>query len=852
MKDKERTEATLIEELGRLKVHDHLCLIYETPGEWRTAAVPFVKMGLERGEKCLYVVATHTVEQLRHCLKQGGVDVASAEASGRLAILHESEVYTRYGFFDPDRMTALLTSETERAIAEGYTALRLAGEMTWALRGLPGSEKLLEYEAKLNTDFFPKHPCLAICQYDRRKFDPEVIKGVILTHPLLARGNRVYHNFYYMPAEDFLNARRAEMEAQHWLNNLEREKRTQAALRESEEKYRRISSIISDIAYSCTTNVDGAYSIDWMSGDTKRTLGYTIDDIEAQSCWRFLVVDDDLPLFEKHVIGLLPGQSASCELRLRHRNGEVVWVTSYAECVTETETPERRRLYGGLVDITERKQMENLLKTVFDMSPIGMYVVQDRKVQQVNRLFARAMGRAPEQLIGKHPLGLVLPEDRERVRSNAISMLKGRHSLPYEFRVLDSAGKVKWAMETVAPIQYRGRPATLGSFMDITERKRIEAERLELERKTQLASRLATVGEMAAGIAHEINNPLTGVIGFSELLLQGELPEHIRKDLEAVNSNAQRVAGIVKGLLTFARQTKPTRSLVNINVIIQNTLELRAYHLRTNNIEVTTELDPDLPKTVADGGQLQQVFFNIIANAETEMRLAHGKGKLLVRTQKVNSNIRISFSDDGPGIPEENMQRIFEPFFTTRRVGEGTGLGLSICHGMVAEHGGKIWAESKLSEGATLFVELPIVAEREQEEETREEAEEGGRVPEARILVVDDEEVVRHLLREVLVEEGHQVDAVDNAQDALEKIKAGRYDLILLDVKMPGMSGLELHRQIKKTAESLAARVVFITGDVMGVDTSKFISENKVPHITKPFSPEQFRKEIGRRLSRGK
>ena len=232
--------------LETLKPHDHLCLIYESQEEWRAAAAPFISIGLKQGEKCIYIVDTSTAEEIRKYLLEEGVDVASAEKSGQLSILHETEAYTREGSFDPDRMIALLISETEKAVSEGYPALRATGEMTWVLRGHPGSEKLLEYEAKLNRDLFPKYPCLAICQYDRWKFDPEIIKGVIMTHPLLVRGGRVYRNFYYVDPREFLNKKRAEREVQRWLNNVEREQRLWDELRESEESFRAVTENAND------------------------------------------------------------------------------------------------------------------------------------------------------------------------------------------------------------------------------------------------------------------------------------------------------------------------------------------------------------------------------------------------------------------------------------------------------------------------------------------------------------------------------------------------------------------------------------------------------------------------------
>jgi C4-dicarboxylate-specific signal transduction histidine kinase len=242
-----------------------------------------------------------------------------------------------------------------------------------------------------------------------------------------------------------------------------------------------------------------------------------------------------------------------------------------------------------------------------------------------------------------------------------------------------------------------------GLLSDITERKRAEEERKELQQKAELTSRLASIGQMASGIAHEVNNPLTSVISLTEVLAQKNLPEDINEDIEIIHEAAQRVAGIVNRLLTFARQQKPERTHVDINTVIQDTLALRAYALETGHIKVTSQLAPNLPRTMADAAQLQQVFLNIILNAETAMKSVNGKGNLLIRTERINNTLRICFTDDGPGIAKENLTKVFEPFFTTKEVGQGTGLGLSICHGIVAAHNGQIYARSQSDRGPLLL-----------------------------------------------------------------------------------------------------------------------------------------------------
>jgi signal transduction histidine kinase len=242
------------------------------------------------------------------------------------------------------------------------------------------------------------------------------------------------------------------------------------------------------------------------------------------------------------------------------------------------------------------------------------------------------------------------------------------------------------------------------------ERKQAEERERQLQLQLNLSTRLASLGVMVEGIAHEINNPLVSVIGFTEILMQEDISENAREAVKAIRDSAQRAVSIVKGLHTFAQQQKLERTYINVNNIIQATLKMRAYPMEISNIKVTTQLEPTLPSTMADADQLQQVFLNIIINAETGMKSAHGKGNLLIKTETIDNTIKVTFTDDGPGIAEANLVHLFDPFFSTREVGQGTGLGLSVCYGIIAEHNGQIYVTSQLGKGAVFTIELPVIA----------------------------------------------------------------------------------------------------------------------------------------------
>jgi signal transduction histidine kinase len=274
---------------------------------------------------------------------------------------------------------------------------------------------------------------------------------------------------------------------------------------------------------------------------------------------------------------------------------------------------------------------------------------------------------------------------------------------------------------TSAYTQYEGERANVAFIRDITERKQAEDRERQLQEELALSSRLASIGELAAGVAHELNNPLTAVIGYSERLLRNNYDRNTISSLEKINSEALRVSKVIDNLITFARRREPKREYSDINTIVRTALELRAYELKTSNIEVEVELAEDLPEVIADFHQIEQVFLNIILNAEQAMTETQNGGKLIIRTKRLKNSIRISFTDNGPGIPEENIDKIFDPFFTTRGNKDGTGLGLSICHGIVQEHDGKICARSKPGKGTTFNIEIPLKTRKRKNKKTPQE-----------------------------------------------------------------------------------------------------------------------------------
>ena len=358
--------------------------------------------------------------------------------------------------------------------------------------------------------------------------------------------------------------------------------------------------------------------------------------------------------------------------------------------------------------------------------------------------------------------------------------------------------------------------------------------KLELAQQRNLQSaKMAALGQLTGGVAHEINNPLTSVLGFSQLLMAKNIPDDIAEDLNIINAEAKRAAKIVQNLLLFARKTEPEMQYLDVTSLLNRVQELKSFDFKTNCISVINEVPPDLPWTMVDEHQLIQVFINILTNAEQECFASQGGGQLRIQATGSPNWIRISISDDGPGISPEKLNAIFEPFYTTKEVGKGTGLGLSICYGIIRQHGGELWAESELGKGASFHIELPIVLPVDTTEAPPLESPTAPAFAK-HVLVVDDEPHIRDLLARALEMQRYIVDLAEEGREAFRKLTSMSYDCILLDLKMPGMSGREVFQLMEESDPQVAKKVIFITGDASDPDTRDFIAMSSNPVVLKP------------------
>ena len=492
-----------------------------------------------------------------------------------------------------------------------------------------------------------------------------------------------------------------------------------------------------------------------------------------------------------------------------------------------------------LRDITEPKRAQDTLSRsearyrnlVESASDAIVTLDANGRFTTVNHAAEIISGYRREELVGQWFAPMLSDDELPKALAHFQKALAGETGL-FETQFYRKDGEGRTISVTYSTPQRDEEVLCL--IRDVTDQKMLQEQLIQSEK-------MSAIGQLVSGVAHELNNPLAGISAFAQLLLaEKRFPPDQRTAAETIYSEARRASRIVQNLLTFARQHKAEKGPAAINQVLDDTLELRGYELRVRGIDVRREYDEALPDTMGDAHQLQQVFLNLITNAEQAMERAEGRHhRLTVRTRRSGDAIRIEIEDSGSGVPANLLERIFNPFFTTKPTGHGTGLGLSISLGIVREHEGRIWAENAPQGGARFVVELPVIVPRV-----------SGEFPAAlaahpvgdslHILVVDDEASVRVALQRYLAARGHDVETTASGQDALGLLRAGEYDAVIVDMRMPDLSGEQLFEQLRSADREHAERVIFTTGDLVSEQMRRFLDGSGRPCVPKPFEFSSF------------
>jgi PAS domain S-box-containing protein len=544
------------------------------------------------------------------------------------------------------------------------------------------------------------------------------------------------------------------------------------------------------------------------------------------------------------------GQLRVSEQHLEHLEGAYNWVMAIRFPVFGADGAVSA-VGTFAVDITERKEAEAQLKAsearlaaIIDANPIAMNIARlsDRKLLFVNQPYMEMFGLEQPELDSFDRRRLYADPGQGDTIYDEVRAGRGVTNLEIILRRKD--GVEVPASLTSRPILFQGEPAVVTSSMDLTALRAARAEAARSREALHQSEKMTALGALLAGVAHELNNPLSVVVGYSSMLKEIVEDADTRTRVERIHAAAERCARIVRTFLAMARSRPPKRGPVAMSQVVMDALDLAAYGLRSADVEIEVDVPADLPPVWGDADQLHQVLVNLVVNAQHALLARATPRRLAIRATAAGATVTLTVTDNGPGMSEAVVKRAFEPFFTTKAQGVGTGVGLSVVHGIVTAHGGSITVDTVEGEGATFRVELPTTS-------AEVVAESAAPAPAAgcgRVLVVDDEPDIAALLAERLRADGLAVETAASGRRALAVLDATAVDLVVSDLRMPDMDGVALVEAIAARRPDLRDRVVLITGDALGAGLGGTLEDRGLPIFEKPLDLAALSAEIRRRI----
>jgi PAS domain S-box-containing protein len=642
-------------------------------------------------------------------------------------------------------------------------------------------------------------------------------------------------------------------------------KQTEQALRESEERYR----VLVETSPDAITLFDLNLNIIAVNRSALTLYGYEREDeVIGKSVLSYLVPEELVRAREDIGRVLETGSIGTVEYTVLKKDGTLFPAELRASLILDKKKKPRAILLVTR-DVTERKQAEEALKEseeryriAIEYSNDGVAINKGALYLYVNQKFLEIFGyKHSEEILGKPLWITVHPDDRDRVMKFARERQKGM-DVPsrYDFKGVRKDGDIVYIEVSATKTIYRGEAVSLVYLRDITERKLAEEKMTALQEQLNQAQRMEAIGRLAGGVAHDFNNILTVIKGYSQLSLS-EVKEGdpLRENIDEIRKSSDRAADLTRQLLAFSRRQILETKVLDLNSLIMD-LDKMLHRLIGEDIELITLFADDLGRVETDPGWVEQIVMNLVVNARDAMP---NGGKLTIETANMELDeyyarahvdvtpghyVMLSVSDTGVGMTPEVRQQVFEPFFTTKEKGKGTGLGLSTVYGIVKQSGGNIWVYSEPGKGTTFKIYLPRVDEPLEELKERVVKEELPRGSET-ILLVEDEEVVRKLAVRILKRQGYTVLEALDVEDALKTCEERKQPihLILTDVVMPGMSGRQLFDRCWQVRQDL--RVLYMSGYTDNAIVHHGVLKKGTNYLQKPFTVDGLARKVREVLS---
>ncbi|HOJ33581.1 MAG TPA: MEDS domain-containing protein [Candidatus Hydrogenedentes bacterium] len=838
----------------------HLCGIFDNAQERFQATSEFLAHALKRHHRAICISEGDTHSLLRESLAERGIDSEKALASGQLQFLTHEDAYFKSGGFSSRAMIAFLSSETEKALADGWSALSVCGQMVGVLSRGADPERLFEYENELNS-FFPSSRCIGFCMYDRAAVEPWLLLRILRAHPWVFVKGAVCENLGYTGVEQPA-AFTPENELTHFMAVLERCRRKHA---EAEKELRFIADhVVNDLIYVYQLYPTRGFV--YVSPSASRITGYSPEEhYNDPDLGLKLVHPEDQELLKDI---LRSPNSDPVVLRWIRKNGKTIYteqrnvpiydeqnglvgIQGIARDITDQVLLEQELWARGKEQRTLNAQLNALLEAV----PANLTLQSpDLRVLWANRAAAEGLGKKVDELIGEYCH--VLWHSR-LTPCDPCPVKRCFQTGKVETEVVTTPDGRIWSLRAV-PIREKEHVVNVVEFgMDITAQKRAEEHQLH-------TNKMEAIGRLAGGIAHDFNNMLSVILGFGEDLLERlEATDPRRSDVKEILNAARHAALLTRQLLAFSRKQMFQNEVLNVNDLLRN-MENMLRRLLGEDIEFHMILADDMGCVNVDPSQIEQVIMNLAVNAREAMPQG---GKLLIETSNVElsgeyvelrpdvapgSYIMIAVSDTGHGMDKAVQEKIFEPFFSTKEKGRASGLGLSTVYGIVKQSGGHIRVYSEPGHGATFKVYLPRVFAEPTYKAVKEEKATPSLPSEVCILLIEDEPSLRRLFEMGLSEFGYHVTVAESGNQALQLVEREgiKPDIVVTDVVLPGMSGADIVRRLREFLPNLKA--LFMSGYTDNAIVHHGVVDPGVPFIQKPFTLSEFTAKISEVLKQEK
>jgi PAS domain S-box-containing protein len=537
------------------------------------------------------------------------------------------------------------------------------------------------------------------------------------------------------------------------------------------------------------------------------------------------------------------GSVQNVEIVLRRKDGKRIYALTTGFAIRDV-SGKPVRLQGIIMDVSERLEIERKLhreqefgRQLIECFP-DLIAVMDRegRFTFISDRVRDILGVTPQYYLGRRIGSSTHPEDQNPLLKMVRDIVEGRTgNAQLESRVRHASGEWRTLRTSASPMfDEEGRiTGVVASVRDVTEAHLAEQRSAQNEK-------LAAMGQMMAGAAHELNNPLTAILGVSDLLRERAADDTTRRQIDLILQQARRAAAVIQNLLAFSRPGTQGRAKLRLDEVLREVLRAQSASLAAKNITVRFDPPGDIPLVEGDRRLLTQIFSNLVINAEQSIAAAHERGTIEISLAKADGRVSVTVADDGPGISEENLSKIFDPFFTTKRPGGGTGLGLTICLAVVKDHGGTIEVNSEAGSGAIFRVFLPAATEETKPPQSAQPVKAVAATSDGlaghTILIVDDEESIREIVQEGLAARGLKVHSVASSEEAIAYLDANRCDVVICDFNLPGMNGEEFFQRITIDQRiTQLPRFVFITGDLAESESFDHLRQKGASVLQKPF-----------------